>query len=1360
MKREPLISVIVPVYGTEKYLRKCLDSIIGQTYKNIELIIVNDATRDGSETIIKEYLKRYDNIRYVRHSKNRGLFRARVSGAEEAAGEYIAFVDSDDYISLDFFRLLVRRAMSSDADIVVCNTVFEDEDGSQTIKQLYRLCFEKEELCNEEIRDKFFSQNGYCFSWHTIWNKLYSRRLWDKCFEHYKKMDRHLIMTEDVAFSVPLLYNAEKMALEYSASYFYCNHPNASTDARNIKLPKFEKNMQDLKLAFDFAQGYLDSQNADEKTKNGFAEIRKKYSRMYRTLQTEKFPDCEKAQEEVSRFLPGYDKTRKENEFCFDTVNAKFNPGLDFLKKEINDPKIKYVSFDIFDTLILRPFYDPKDIFDLLNYRFEELTHGELNISFKKIRELSEKHAREEICGNSEDVTLEEIYRRMDSTFSIDAKTVNKMYELEKEYELRFCTVRKIGKELYDFAHDMGKKIIIVSDMYLEYDTVNEILKRNGYDKHEAVILSSKERCLKYSGNLFRRAVKFTGEKPQNILHIGDTWNTDIAPAQNLGIRTLFLPKSRECFENIISDVSTNNCAWTEKYIAGPFHNGDSVRRSLGYRTMLAMTANKFFDNPFASVNGNSDFNCDPYFIGYYAVGMHCLGLARWIRDMAREHNYSHIYFLARDGYLPMKVFEIYSSLFDSKITFEYLHASRTLTIPFMISDANDLYDLNIERNNHTPLSICKMLDFCLNDIEDEEAELLARHFVPEKTFTDEKGYHRFIDYIAKCRFDKNKLKQQQNKISKYFSRIKANSIVFDMGYSGRIQSAICLAAGKKVDALYIHSDGSNCIAAQRKRGFKVYPFYAGVPASTGIMREFLLSSSDPACVDISFNGGTEQLIFDDDRQEYPEKFIIRMIQKGALDFAADFVDQFKEQAAEIDFVPQEVSYPFEYFLRFCKGEDRKIFELCNFEDKFYGNIVSIRADKLFSTQLKDIKEYQLPSDISKNAKKDAGKSVAAERENDINTKHNMSEKKYSDEGKTKLNASKTEEGVTPSPAYFCDKIDDDDTVKTKLLKCADNTSNIVLWDAVERVIAPTVIKNWFMTHPGGFEDGDHNVFISTHLNRIQENSDLSYLDKVLERIGDKVLLPVGIGFSTSDIRSAFQLSRDQAMTLSAIAERCVSVGVNGEFSAEVLAKYGIKNSVIIGCPSMYTDVERLKGLSVPEEAPKKLNAGFKPFYGIFSRAEKKLLKFFADNSFDLTVSSTDVLHPESIEDDNLFEYIKSFEKKKNIYFSMAEWLDSFDGVDFAMGMDFYNNVVALYAGVPALFVNYETTGREMCRFFSLPCIEISEFDDTKTVADHMRCADYTDFKASIDSNYRKYIGFLSENGVEIGNTAGRIIEK
>ena len=186
-KNMPLISVVIPVYGTEKYLGKCLDSILSQTYKNIEIIIVNDATRDNSEEIISEYLSEHDNIKYVRHAENRGIFRARISGAEEAEGEYIAFVDSDDYLSPDFYRQLVNKACDDDVDMVMGSFFLAYEDGKCEYFNLDPTRLTELHLDGNDVLTAYMEQTGLCYSWQLVWNKLYKKSLWDKGYERFLK---------------------------------------------------------------------------------------------------------------------------------------------------------------------------------------------------------------------------------------------------------------------------------------------------------------------------------------------------------------------------------------------------------------------------------------------------------------------------------------------------------------------------------------------------------------------------------------------------------------------------------------------------------------------------------------------------------------------------------------------------------------------------------------------------------------------------------------------------------------------------------------------------------------------------------------------------------------------------------------------------------------------------------------------------------------------------------------------------------------------------------------------------------------------------------------------------------------------
>ena len=125
----PLLSIVVPVYNVEKYLRQCLNSLVRQTLKNIEIIVVNDCSPDNSEAIILEYMQRDPRIVYIRHEQNKCLGGARNTGIRAARGKYIAFVDSDDYVDAHLYESAVRAFEKHEVDLVVfaCTSFHEEE---------------------------------------------------------------------------------------------------------------------------------------------------------------------------------------------------------------------------------------------------------------------------------------------------------------------------------------------------------------------------------------------------------------------------------------------------------------------------------------------------------------------------------------------------------------------------------------------------------------------------------------------------------------------------------------------------------------------------------------------------------------------------------------------------------------------------------------------------------------------------------------------------------------------------------------------------------------------------------------------------------------------------------------------------------------------------------------------------------------------------------------------------------------------------------------------------------------------------------------------------------------------------------
>lgn len=146
MKQETeLISIIVPVYNVERYLEKCIDSIIDQTYKNLEIILVDDGSTDKSGEICDLYAKKDNRVR-VFHKRNGGLASARNKGLEVAGGKYIGFVDSDDYIASDMYESL-HRYMREDVDVVSCGIIRIDRSGHKT-----QTCCAKEMVCFDNMQ--------------------------------------------------------------------------------------------------------------------------------------------------------------------------------------------------------------------------------------------------------------------------------------------------------------------------------------------------------------------------------------------------------------------------------------------------------------------------------------------------------------------------------------------------------------------------------------------------------------------------------------------------------------------------------------------------------------------------------------------------------------------------------------------------------------------------------------------------------------------------------------------------------------------------------------------------------------------------------------------------------------------------------------------------------------------------------------------------------------------------------------------------------------------------------------------------------------------------------------------------------
>ncbi len=217
----PKISVIVPVYNTEKYLEKCLTSLAVQTYKDFEVIIVNDGSTDNSDKIINKYMKKYPNFKgYLK--ENGGLSDARNYGIKKAKGKFIALVDSDDYVSKYFLEKMSNKAINDNLDIVVCDTVNVYEDG-------------REEVIKSNLHFTSNNIKNYLLSPSTGCIRLYKKELLLK--EGFKKG----ILYEDLELTPSLVLKTKKIGFLEEGLYYYLQRSGSI-----MKQKKFNDKLLDI----------------------------------------------------------------------------------------------------------------------------------------------------------------------------------------------------------------------------------------------------------------------------------------------------------------------------------------------------------------------------------------------------------------------------------------------------------------------------------------------------------------------------------------------------------------------------------------------------------------------------------------------------------------------------------------------------------------------------------------------------------------------------------------------------------------------------------------------------------------------------------------------------------------------------------------------------------------------------------------------------------------------------------------------------------------------------------------------------------------------------------------------------------
>ncbi|MFM5096974.1 HAD-IA family hydrolase [Aeromonas veronii] len=605
----------------------------------------------------------------------------------------------------------------------------------------------------------------------------------------------------------------------------------------------------------------------------------------------------------------------------------------------IRKPSFKIVSFDIFDTLLVRPYSKPVDLFKKLDSDVSSYTNGRI-LNFHKLRQEAEKSLRNE-KGLSKsvfkEIKLNEIYDRLNALTNnkLSSTEINYLIDLEISEELSCLYPRESGMKLFREAVRCGKRVIIVSDMYLPESAIVEILNKNGIVGYEKLFLSSTIGLRKHEGDLFKYVTKDLKVKPEEIIHIGDNEYGDIQMAKENGYSTLWTPRTMELF---YKNKKYNKLFWRHR-------NSTSISESV----VISICANKFYDDPTHHFNDESHFNGDTYNLGYFGLGWLMLAYTKWLIETAIKDKIDTLFFLSRDGEIMMETYNKLSSFYPLAPKAKYLYCSRRAARVASISSENDIIEIcntsfssGVLRDfflNKFNIDICLlsesvMANYGFNSVLDEIKKqdipkiisfaLGIKDFIYKNSSHERVNYNKYLDDIG-------------------FTSEKSSAVV-DIGYAGSMQAALKKITQREVLTGYYLLTFAEAkdleLSGNIIKGFcgdflrKEYSWHP--ICRLGLAFEVVFSSKAGSFIKMALDSdGMTYPILESTINEGKKKSLIDGLRAGSHDFIDDFCRHMGYDLARISFDNQSCLSVYVDYLDNPSLNDVNIMHEINFDDNF-----------------------------------------------------------------------------------------------------------------------------------------------------------------------------------------------------------------------------------------------------------------------------------------------------------------------------------------------------------------------------------------------------------------------------------------
>lgn len=597
------------------------------------------------------------------------------------------------------------------------------------------------------------------------------------------------------------------------------------------------------------------------------------------------------------------------------------------------------ISFDIFDTLLCRPFKNPSDLFKFIEPEVHAFL-GSRVIDFYRLRKSSEAKAfKKSIEEGVGEISLEKIYAEIADELKLDTQQTIDLMQIEMNAELKFLYPRKSGLAAFNEAIISDKKVILVSDMYLSESFLAKVLEKNGYVGYQKLFVSSTYGAKKHNGKLFDVVLEELSHPASSILHVGDNAIGDVKQAKSRGLSTYHLVKAMDLF--------VNNSTYLRPWLR------DENNHSIDWKMILAIIAQRLHDNPVKTYRKGTVFNGDQWQLGYVGLGVLLLGYTKWLIESAIRDGIEVLYFLARDGKIMKEAYDIVSKSYANAPKSVYMLCSRRSINLAKVKNLADIKDLLYVDFAHR-VSLGHLLEnrFGLTHAQVSNDILQKYGFTWSSRVTkdDLPRLDQLVTSIADeiitvATTERVDYLEYLDQIEIFKPNLKV--AIVDIGYAGTMQESLYQISGKNISGYYLITF-RKALERLQSNGLKSYgylaefidrhdtyhPFCRHVP-----LYETLFSSTDNSFLKMSrtWDGNLQPIYMPDIESEEKRINFVRGVHSGALEFISDSVEILGDALQKMDIEPNKTMRLLDQLFNDPHPEDARLFSGIVFEDAYGG---------------------------------------------------------------------------------------------------------------------------------------------------------------------------------------------------------------------------------------------------------------------------------------------------------------------------------------------------------------------------------------------------------------------------------------